>query len=64
MFHEVLSNQSFYGKKDLDPQLHTKEEMQKVSVPEGMDPDVLAKILANPEAVALLASLAKSIGGQ
>ena len=59
-----LFEEAFYGKKDLDPQLHTKEEAQKVFVPEGLDPDVLAKILANPEAVALLASLAKSIGGQ
>ena len=59
-----LFEEAFYGKKDLDPQIHGKGETQKVSVPEGMDPDVLAKVLANPETAALLASLAKTLGGQ
>ena len=59
-----LFEEAFYGKKDLDPQLHVQEEERKVTVPEGIDPDVLAKVLANPETAALLASLAKTMGGQ
>ena len=59
-----LFEEAFYGKKDLDPQLHVQEEERKVAVPEGIDPEVLAKVLANPETVALLASLAKGMGGQ
>ena len=59
-----LFEEAFYGKKDLDPQLHVQEEERKVAVPEGIDPDVLAKVLANPETAALLASLAKTMGGQ
>ena len=59
-----LFEEAFYGKKDLDPQLHAQEEEWKVAVPEGIDPDVLAKVLANPETAALLASLAKTMGGQ
>ena len=59
-----LFEEAFYGKKDLDPQIHGKEEERKVAVPEGIDPEVLAKVLANPETVALLASLAKGMGGQ
>ena len=59
-----IFEEAFYGKKDLDPQLHVQEEVRKVAVPECIDPDVLAKVLANPETAALLASLAKSMGGQ
>ena len=59
-----LFEEAFYGKKDLDPQLHVQEEERRVSVPEGIDPDVLAKVLANPEAVALLSSLAKNMSEQ
>ena len=59
-----LFEEAFYGKKDLDPQLHLQEEDRKVVVPEGIDPDVLAKVLANPETAALRASLAKTMGGQ
>ena len=59
-----LFEEAFYGKKDLDPQLHAQEEERKVAVPEGIDPDVLAKVLANPETAALLTSLAKTMGGQ
>ena len=57
-----LFEEAFYGKKNLDPQIHGQGNDKKVSVPEGIDPDVLAKVLANPEAVALLASLAKNMG--
>ena len=59
-----LFEEAFYGKKDLDPQLHGQEEERKVAVPEGIDPDVLAKVLENPETAALLASLAKTMEKQ
>ena len=59
-----LFEEAFYGKKDLDLQLHVQEEERKVAVPEGIDPGVLAKALANPETAVLLASLVKSMGGQ
>ena len=59
-----LFEEAFYGKKDLDLQLHVQEEERKVAVPEGIDPGVLVKVLANPETAALLASLVKSMGGQ
>ena len=59
-----LFEEAFYGKKDLDPQLHAQEEERKVAVPEGIDPGVLTKVLANPETAALLVSLAKTMGGQ
>ena len=58
-----LFEEAFCGKKDLDPQLNVQEDERRVAVPEGIDPDVLAKVLTNPETAALLASLAKSMGG-
>lgn len=32
-----------------------------MTVPDGIDPEVLAKVLANPEMLALLTSMAKSL---
>lgn len=53
---------AFYGKKDLDPQLRKNEEGENVmTVPEGVDAELLAKVLANPEMAALLTSLAKTM---
>ena len=44
---------AFYGKKDLDPQLRKNEEGENImTVPEGVDPELLAKVLANPEMAA------------
>ena len=36
-------------------------EEKTVSLPEGLDAELLGKVLANPEMVALLSSLAKSL---
>ena len=56
-----LFEEAFYGKKDLDPSLHKDQETQKVTVPEGVDQEVLAKVLSNPEMLSLLTALAKTI---
>ena len=46
---------AFYGKKDLDPQLRKNEEGENaMTVPEGVDAEILAKVLAYPEMAALL----------
>ena len=36
-------------------------EENKITIPEGVDPELLMKVLGNPEMAALLTSLAKSI---
>ena len=53
---------AFFGKKDLDPKLRKNEQGENVmTVPEGVDAELLAKVLANPEMAALLTSLAKTM---
>ena len=53
---------AFYGKKDLDPQLRKNDSGENVmTVPEGVDAELLAKVLANPEMAALLSSIAKTM---
>lgn len=53
---------AFYNKKDLDPQLRKNEEGETtMTVPEGVDAELLAKVLSNPEMAALLTSLAKTM---
>ena len=60
-----LFEEAFYGKKNLNPQLSeqintgTKEKI--LAVPEGVDAELLAKVLGNPEMMALLTSLAKTM---
>ena len=60
-----LFEEAFYGKKNLNPQLSeqassgTKEKT--ITIPEGVDAEALSKVLGNPEMMALLASLAKSM---
>ena len=56
-----LFEEAFYEKKNLDPQLHTQQEANESAVSEEVDPELLAKILANPEMRALINSLAKSM---
>ena len=38
-----------------------KEEENKITIPEGVDPELLMKVLGNPEMAALLTSLAKTM---
>lgn len=56
-----LFEDAFYGKKETDPQMHRKKPENTLKVPEGVDAELLAKVLSNPEMAALLASLAKTI---
>lgn len=57
-----LMERAFYNKENLNPQMREKEEDKStVSVPEGVDAELLMKVLANPEMAKLLASLAKTI---
>ena len=56
-----LFEDAFYNKKNLDPQLHEAPSGNTVQVPEGVDAELLSKVLSNPEMAALLSSLAKSM---
>ncbi|MDY2613823.1 MAG: site-specific integrase [Lachnospiraceae bacterium] len=56
-----LFEEAFYEKKNLDPQMHPNTAENTVTVPEGVDAELLAKVLNNPEMAALLTSLAKTM---
>ena len=55
-----LFEEAFYEKKNLDPQMHVQQENNNATVADEVDPELLAKVLANPEMRALLNSLAKT----
>ena len=55
-----LFEEAFYEKKNLDPQMHVQQENNN-TVADEVDPELLAKVLANPEMRALLNSLAKTM---
>ena len=55
---------AFYNRENLNPQMKGADAAQSantVAVPEGVDADLLMKVLGNPEMAALLTSLAKSL---
>ena len=55
---------AFYNRENLNPQMKSADDDQTantVAVPEGVDAELLMKVLGNPEMAALLTSLAKSI---
>ena len=55
---------AFYNRENLNPQMKGADAGQTantVAVPEGVDADLLMKVLGNPEMAALLTSLAKSL---
>ena len=56
-----LFKEAFYEKKNLDPQMHVQQENNNATVADEVDPELLAKVLANPEMRALLNSLAKTM---
>lgn len=56
-----LFEEAFYEKKNLDPQMHPNTAENTVALPEGVDAELLAKVLNNPEMAALLTSLAKTM---
>lgn len=60
----VLFEEAFYAKKNLEPKIHEAANGKMLQIPEGVDAEVLAKVLDNPELRALLASLAKTLRGK
>ena len=52
---------AFYGKQNLNPQIHEASGKKSLEIPDGIDPEVPTKVLSNPEMLALLSSLAKSM---
>ena len=64
-----LFEEAFYHKKDLDPRMKGRDPQENetegkkpMEIPEGVDEELLMKVLANPEMAALLTSLAKTMG--
>ena len=43
-----LFEEAFYEKKNLDPQMHVQQENNNAPVADEVDPELLAKVLANP----------------
>ena len=56
-----LFEEAFYEKKNLDPQMHVQQENNNATVADEVDPELLAKVLANSEMCALLSSLASTM---
>jgi hypothetical protein len=54
-----LMEKAFYNKENLNPDIHGQKNT--INVPEGVDAEMLMKVLGNPEMAALLASLAKTM---
>ena len=55
---------AFYNRENLNPQMKGADAdrtANTVAVPEGVDAELLMKVLGNPEMAALLTSLAKSM---
>lgn len=50
-----LFEKAFYEKKELEPDIHQKMPENTLQMPEGVDPELLGKVLADPEMAALLA---------
>ena len=56
-----LFEDAFYGKKNLYPSMSAHMPGNMMQIPEGVDVELLTKVLTNPEMAALLTSLAKSM---
>ena len=57
-----MMENAFYNKENLNLQMKGSEEIgNTIAVPEGVDAELLMKVLGNPEMAALLTSLAKTI---
>ena len=53
---------AFYNKENLYPQMTNQDEGNStITVPEGVDAELLMKVLGNPEMAALLTSLANTM---
>ena len=58
---EMMEN-AFYNKENLNPRMKGSEESSNtIAVPEGVDAELLMKVLGNPEMAALLTSLARTM---
>ena len=58
---ELMEN-AFYNKENLNPQMKAQDEgSSTITVPDGVDAELLMKVLGNPEMTALLTSLAKTM---
>ena len=57
----ALFEAAFYGKKNLDPQMRPADKSEAEKLPDDVDAELIAKVLANPEMKALLMSLAKTV---
>ena len=58
---ELMEN-AFYSGEDMNPDIKGHDKKEKtVAIPDGVDPDLLMKVLANPDMAALLTSLAKTM---
>ena len=58
---ELMEN-AFYNKENLNPEMRGQVESNNtIAVPEGVDAELLMKVLTNPEMAALLTSLAKTM---
>ena len=55
-----LFEDAFYAKNNLNPFI-VKPEDQKAEETAAVDPELLAKVLGNPDMVALLTTLAKNL---
>ena len=58
-----MMEMAFYNKENLNPDMHiqTQGQCKSINVLDGVDADLLMKVLGNPEMTALLTSLAKTI---
>lgn len=57
-----LMEEASYNEKNLNPQMNEQDEGRStITVPYGVDVEPMMKVLGNPEMVALLTSLAKTI---
>ena len=53
---------AFYNKKNLNPQMKAQDKgSSTITVPGGVDVELLMKVLGNPEMATLLTSLAKTM---
>lgn len=58
---ELMEN-AFYNKENLNPKMKAQDEGNStITVPDGVDAELLMKVLGNPEMAALLTSLAKTM---
>lgn len=58
---ELMEN-AFYNKENLNPEMRGQSESSNtIAVPDGVDANLLIKILTNPEMATLLTSLAKTM---